>query len=156
MRLLDLLLIESAARKLHGRIDFRGLKISIENRKGSMRKGIDSDGKPWKNKMSYPYGYIRLTQSHRDGEHIDCFIGPNENAENVYVVHTNNANGDSDEDKCFLGFDSAEEAKKAFMSNYNHPKFFRSMNTLKFNDFKKKVLSTKENPKQIRASLCAY
>src|SRR6267142_1782052 len=96
---LDLL----ANRKLHDRIKFRGLSISIENRKGSIRKGVDKNGKAWKVKMTHAYGYIRMTEG-VDGDHVDCFIGPNENAKNVYIIHRQDPGMKVyDEDKCMVG-----------------------------------------------------
>lgn len=140
-----------AARKLEGRTTFRGLNISIENDKGSTRKGVDKDGTPWETTMTYPYGYIRKTEG-VDGDHVDCFLGPNEDAENVYVIHTNDpSTGKYDEDKCFLGFDSREDAKKAFLENYDDPKFFGEMDEIPFDDFKNKVLDTKDDPEKIEA-----
>src|SRR5712675_2337109 len=96
---LDLL----ANRKLHDRIKVRGLSISIENRKGSIRKGVDKNGKAWKVKMTWPYGYIRNSMG-VDGDHVDCFIGPNENAKQVYIIHRQDPDTKKyDEDKCLLG-----------------------------------------------------
>ena len=40
--------------KLDGRTEFRGLQISIENKKGSVRKGVDKDGTPWEQKCHIP------------------------------------------------------------------------------------------------------
>jgi hypothetical protein len=50
-----------------------------------------------------------------------------------------------------LGFDSAEEAKKAYLRQYNDPKFFGSMTELSFEKFKEKVLKTKTSPKMIKS-----
>lgn len=147
VQLLDVL----ANRKLHKRLKFRGLDISIENRKGSIRQGVGTDGKPWKTKLTYDYGYARMTEG-VDGDHVDVFIGPNENADNVYVIHTKDIKtGDFDEDKCMLGFNSASEAKKAFLENYDNPDFFLGMDTMSFDKFKKKVLATKDNPQKLVA-----
>lgn len=141
-----------ANQALHGRILFQGLNISIENRAGSVRSGTDPSGKPWATTMTYPYGYIRMTQG-VDGDHVDCFIGPNHKAKNAYVVHVKKPPTFEkfDEDKCFLGFDSADAAKKAFVENYNDPKFFGSMEQIPMEKFKEKVLATKDNPKRIAA-----
>ena len=101
--------------------------------------------------MSHSYGYIRMTEG-VDGDHVDVFLGGNEDAENVYVVHVKEPKtGDYDEDKCFVGFDSAEEAKKAFLANYDDPKFFGGMETIPFEKFKEKVLATKDEPQRIAA-----
>ena len=137
--------------KLDGRTTFQGLPISIENDRGSTRSGVDSDGKPWSVTMTYPYGYIRRTEG-VDGDHVDCFIGPNKEAPNVYVIHTvDPKTGKYDEDKVCLGFSNAQDAKQAFLENYSSPKFFGSLETLPFAEFKKKVLDTKDHPGKITA-----
>jgi hypothetical protein len=43
-----------------GRFIWNGLEIVIENPEGSVRSGIDSDGKSWETKMQNHYGYIRI------------------------------------------------------------------------------------------------
>lgn len=144
-----------AQRQLHGRMLFRGLNISIENRAGSVRKGVGSNGKPWQVKMTQPYGYIRMSEG-VDGDHVDCFVGPNENAANVYVIHIQDpATSTFDEDKCMLGFNTAAEAKACLLENYSNPKFFHSMDTIPFDEFKQKVLATKGNPQKLAACLSA-
>lgn len=135
-----------ANRKLHKRYKFQGLLISIENRKGSIRRG-----KTWKTKMTYDYGYIRKSMG-VDGDHVDCFIGPNANATTAFVIHTQNPRTKKyDEDKVMLGFDSAEEAKSAFLENYDKKEFFQSMDSIPMDAFKRKVLDTKEQPAKIAA-----
>lgn len=57
--------------KLQGRTKLYGMDISIENKKGSYRSGVDSDGHKWKCLMHYDYGYIRGTVG-TDGDHVDC------------------------------------------------------------------------------------
>lgn len=134
------------ARKLEDRLKFQGMNISIETDKGSTRKGIDDDGKPWAITMKHPYGYIRMTEG-MDGEHVDCYVGPNSDATHVYVIHQNFPDtGKYDEDKCMLGFDSAGAAKKAYLAHYNKPGFFGSMTALTLDEFKNKVYKTKHTP----------
>ena len=58
------------ARKLHYRTVFQGMKISIENKKGSYRSGVDSDGKPWRTKLCFPYGYL-IGAVGNDGDNLD-------------------------------------------------------------------------------------
>jgi len=70
-------------------------------------------------KMKFPYGYIRGTDG-ADGEQIDCYIGPDESAKDVYIVHQNNPDThEYDEDKCFLNFSSLDEARKAYLSHHS-------------------------------------
>ena len=49
---------------------FHGLKITIENKKGSTRRGIDGTGKRWKCKLPADYGYIKRTKR-ADGGPVD-------------------------------------------------------------------------------------
>jgi len=142
--------LKSAARKLHGRVTFRGLEISIENRKGSKRHWYDPHAdKHGTTTMLYPYGYIRKTVG-MDGDHVDVFVGPNESATHVYVVLTNKAPefDKADEEKCFLGFDSEADARKAFSAHYDNPKFFRSLRALTFEKFKENALATGEGERK--------
>lgn len=145
MRELSIDLVK-AAYKLQGRMKFQGLKISIENRKGSVRRGVDKDGHKWATKMTYAYGYIRMSDEVRrkgaDGDHVDCFIGPSRGSERVFVVHLNHADtGTFDEDKVFLGFDSAKEAKAAFNANYDAAgrKLFGGMTEMNMSHFKQRL-----------------
>lgn len=57
--------------KLQGRTKLYGMDISIENKKGSYRSGVDSDGHKWRTYMNYDYGYIRGTVG-VDKDHLDC------------------------------------------------------------------------------------
>jgi inorganic pyrophosphatase-like protein len=111
-------------RKLHYRRSFQDLPISVENRPGSIRRGFDKDGSPWETKMRFPYGYIPGTEG-TDGDALDVFVGPNENAAYAYVVHCMKPEtGDFDEDKVMLGFNSSERAEEVFRQHYDDPKFF--------------------------------
>lgn len=137
------------AYKLEGEATFQGLDIAIENGKGSVRSSVDANGKAWATTMSYPYGYIRSTMG-VDGDQVDCFLGPNPDALNAYVVHTNDQSGRKyDEDKVMLGWDSPEAALDAFLENYNDAKFFQNIETIPMDEFKAKVLATKDNPKPV-------
>ena len=116
-----------AQQKLDGHTSFQGLPISVENRKGSVRKGKCEKGKPhtcWRTKMQAHYGFLTNGMKGVDGDKLDIFIGPNPGARTAFVVHTKKAPTfkDFDEDKCFLGWNSAAEAKKAFVENYGKHK----------------------------------
>lgn len=93
-----------------GKCSIHGLTISIENPAGTVRK------KGWK-PLSAHYGYILRTEG-RDGEHVDCFIGPNPNSEVVFVVDQVHESGRFDEHKVMLGWSSKRAAKKAYLANY--------------------------------------
>jgi hypothetical protein len=51
-----------------------------------------------------------------------------------------------------LGFASAERAKAAYLTHYDNPKFFGSMKTMPFDEFKGKVLATKDKPGMVKAA----
>lgn len=100
-------------------IKLQGLDISIENPAGSVRSGTSSDGKQWRTKMNHHYGYIRKTLG-PDGDHVDVFIKPGtKTLSMIYIVNqVDPKTRKFDEHKCMLGFDSLEDAKKAYLSNY--------------------------------------
>ena len=67
--------------------------------------------------MNNTYGYIRGTKG-VDGDHIDVFLGPDMNSDMVYVVDQVNTDGSFDEHKVMIGFSSLEDARSAYLSNY--------------------------------------
>lgn len=146
----DELLIREAAHKIQGKTHFQGLPISIENKVGSVRKGVDKKtGEPWETKMKNPYGYIRHTEG-ADGDHLDCFLGPNKKAKYAYVIHTKKSDTDKfDEDKVMLGFDTPEQARRAFLRHYDDPQYYGSMTSIPMSKFKKIAASTFEDPRPL-------
>ncbi len=68
----------------------------------------------------------------------NCYVGPNKDADKVYVIDQMSAPEYTkhDEFKVMLGFDSAEEAKSAYLRHYTSPKFFGSMETMSMDGFK--------------------
>lgn len=101
-----------------GHVEIDGLEISIENPKGSMRRGKDPDGTPWETEMKNTYGYIKGTTG-VDGDKIDVFLSDNPTDGDVYVVDQYNKDGSFDEHKVMYGFTSATEAEAAYLSNYS-------------------------------------
>ena len=104
-----------------GHIRFGGYNYTIENPQGSYRSGVDENGKKWKQKMNNTYGYILGTKG-KDGDHLDMFINDKADLDswngNVYVVDQVFPDGSFDEHKVMYGFDSEEDARKAYLSNY--------------------------------------
>ena len=105
-----------------GHIKFGGYDFTIENPKGSERSGVDADGTPWRITMNNTYGYIR-GKIGKDGDHLDMFINDDADLDNwngtVYVVDQINYDWSFDEHKVMYGFNSEEEAKKAYRANYS-------------------------------------
>jgi hypothetical protein len=102
-------------RKGHIKVD--GLDITIEQPKGSIRRGTDANGKQWESEMHNTYGYIRGTES-VDGDHIDIFLSDNPTEGKVFVVDQVNKDGSFDEHKVMYGFSDMESARQAYLSNY--------------------------------------
>ena len=100
-----------------GHIKINGFDVTIEQPAGSVRSGKDASGKEWSQVMNNTYGYIRGTES-VDGDHIDVFLGPDMNSDMVYVVDQVNTDGSFDEHKVMMGFSSLEDARSAYLSNY--------------------------------------
>lgn len=100
-----------------GHIKINGFDVTIEQPAGSVRSGKDVNGKEWSVTMSNTYGYIRGTEG-VDGDHIDVFLGPDMNSDMVYVVDQVNTDGSFDEHKVMMGFSSLEDARSAYLSNY--------------------------------------
>ena len=103
-----------------GHVKVGTFDVTIENPKGSERSGTDANGKKWSVKMNNTYGYIRGTEG-VDGDHIDVFLAEDMDkwdGKYVFVVDQYNPDGTFDEHKVMLGFNSMEEARSAYLSNY--------------------------------------
>lgn len=143
--------------KLRGRMLFQGLPIAIENYAGDIRAGFDPDGKPWKTIMNMAYGYIKKTIG-ADNEGVDVYVGPNKRSKDVYVIkqhkiekvktwqtddcpdcrrHIWDCDCDQyyDEDKVMLGYDNVEDAKNAYLSQYNNMRFLGPIHQMTMNEF---------------------
>lgn len=109
-------------RKEH--ISFQGIPITIENKKGSMRRGFDAKGKAWECRLPADYGYIKRTIG-ADGDHVDVYIGPDKDSKQVFIINQHDhRTGKFDEHKAFVGYNSEREAAadyvKAFSDGYGH------------------------------------
>jgi predicted nucleotidyltransferase len=101
-----------------GHVKIDGMDVTIENPKGSIRKGRDADGKEWQSEMHNDYGYIRGTKA-VDNDHIDIFLSDDPEHGNVYVIdQVDPKTGKFDESKVMYGFSSEQEARDAYLSNY--------------------------------------
>lgn len=102
-----------------GRVTYKGLPLSIEQPRHSIREGVSRDGKPWRNRMAAHYGYIRGTRG-ADGDGVDVFIGPVPETERVFVINqVDPLSGDFDEHKVMLAFQDAASAKQAYLESYD-------------------------------------
>lgn len=102
-----------------GHIRLDGYNITIENPKGSVRRGTDSKGNAWENTLNNDYGYIRGTEG-VDGDHIDVYLSDNPSEGNVFVIdQVNPQTREFDEHKVMYGFNSPEEAREAYLANFS-------------------------------------
>lgn len=101
------------------KLSIGGLSVSVENAAGSIRSGQTKDGTTWSIKMPFDYGFINGTEG-ADDEELDCFVGPNKESPNVFVIDQGQptANG-FDEHKVMLGFNTEEEAVAAYKASYS-------------------------------------
>lgn len=108
------------ARPVQRQIVFQDIPISIENPKGSIRRGKDDNGKPWARRMAADYGYIKRTED-KDGDQIDVFVGPNKNSARVFVIdQVHHHNRQFDEHKCMLAFNTEQQALSAYRQSYGY------------------------------------
>lgn len=104
-----------------GHVQVGTFNITIENPKGSVRSGIDTEGNKWETTMQNTYGYIRGTEG-VDGDHIDVFLSEDIdgwNGRRVFVVDQYNEDGSFDEHKVMLGFNETDDAEAAYFANYD-------------------------------------
>lgn len=137
---------------LQGHTTRYGLPIAVENRVGSVRSGVDKDGKPWRTEMKAPYGYLKGTRG-ADGEGVDVYLGPDKKAPNAHVVHQKKDDGSYDEDKVILGVGDEEEAKKLYLAHYNTDKFLGPIKTVPIERLKELIASKKKKLVKISAPM---
>lgn len=132
---------------------FAGLPIAIENPARSIRTWKDGDN-IGTTTMLHDYGFIEGVAG-ADDEELDVYLGPDEAAPNVHIVHQRRAPwgpGDYDEDKTFLGFPDAGAAEAAFLAHRNDgTRAFDGMSVTPLETFKRK-LRTRQGQGKIRAS----
>lgn len=118
-------------------LEFQGLPISIENKVGSERHWKDGQGGTGTTKMLFAYGFIDGTLG-ADGDALDCFIGPDANAEMAFVIEQQNPqNGIYDEMKVMLGFSNEDDARDAYDAHYTRPDFRVNINPMDMGAFKR-------------------
>ena len=103
-----------------GRVKIGPFDVVIEQPLGSVRSGVDANGKAWETTMQNTYGYFGGTKG-VDGDAIDVFLGNDLDGWDgitVFVVDQYNPDGSFDEHKVMLGFNSQEEAEGAYFANY--------------------------------------
>lgn len=115
---------------------FQGMTIVIETPKGTIRSGRGPEGE-WSNVSPADYGFIEGTRG-ADGDEMDCYLGPDSSSEVVYVADQNRMESPKfDEHKCFLGYSSITEAKRAYLLGHSHgSKILRHITPMRMAKFK--------------------
>lgn len=124
--------------KVHAK--FQGRGISIETPKGGTRKATDGS---WEvPDMPADYGYWLGTEG-TDGDHVDVLVGPNPDSPHAFSIEQKNPEtGKFDEHKTFVGFDSPEAARAAYVGSFSDGKGearIRALHQYSVDDFLKKL-----------------
>ena len=97
-----------------GHLNLSGLSFTLENAKGSTRRGKDADGEMWEVVMPSTYGYLKGTEG-ADGDQVDAYIGEDPQSERVWVVDQVDADSrSSTSTRAFLGFTSHAQVKATY------------------------------------------
>lgn len=131
---------------------FAGLRVRVESKAGTVRRGTGPGGVPWETRMLFDYGYVVGSRG-SDGDEVDVYLGPHEDAPEAYIVHQRKAGewDEYDEDKVMLGFLSCEDAIEAYLQHYDDPRFLGDVTIMPMTLFVRKVMETKEQPGMIKA-----
>lgn len=105
-----------------GKVNYRGMRIRIENEKGSLRAEKDRFGVTRGVKMPAPYGYINGVLG-ADGMQMDCYLGKHPESPTVWVIDQDkfDASGEDkgfDEHKVMLCYAKAKRAIKDYLKSH--------------------------------------
>ena len=99
-------------------VSYRGLPITIEYKKGTIRSGVDREGNPWQQEMFHHYGYFEGIMG-ADGKELDVYYNPDGKSDKIFrVIQLDTLTGKFDEYKIMIGFDTIEDAKQGYLVHY--------------------------------------
>ena len=102
-----------------GHVKVHGLDVTIENAKGSIRRGTDPSGAAWEVEMPAHYGYIRRSEG-GDGEQVDVYVGEEPESSQVYVIDQIDPDtGRFDEHKVILGTRNLDDAYDLYTAGFS-------------------------------------
>ena len=100
------------------KVSYRGLPITIEHEKGTVRSGVDREGNPWQQEMFHHYGYFEGIMG-ADGKELDVYYNPDGKSDKIFrVIQLDTLTGKFDEYKIMIGFDTIEDAKQGYLVHY--------------------------------------
>lgn len=95
-----------------------GFDISIETPRGGTRKSKEDAPEQWVvPSMPAHYGYVKGIKG-ADGDHLDLFIGPEEDNGRFWVINQKNPDGTFDEHKLVTGVSSPEQAVQIYKDSF--------------------------------------
>jgi hypothetical protein len=138
---LETLLKHDHKHPIKAHTSMHGIPIAIENPKGSKRHWKDpSTGEKGATVMVHPYGFIKDVEG-ADGDELDVFVGPHKDSDKVFIINQRRTKDlrRFDEHKVMLGFLDEEEARAAYLKNYDRkgPKILGSLRVWTLERFKR-------------------
>lgn len=130
---------------LDGTINWHGIPIEIENKKGTVRSGFNHDGTHWKTLMKAHYGRIKKTEG-EDGDALDVYIGDDLFSDKVFVVKQMNPETDKfDELKFIIGVRDKDEAIRLYQAHYDRADYYGGIKELSLPEFKTYISQNRED-----------
>lgn len=126
--------------------DFQGLTVFVENPAGFVRHWENPhNGKAGDTRMLCDYGFITGTEG-KDGDALDCFVGPDHSAPMAYIIHQRKAPDfkDYDEDKIIFGVASKAEAIRVYLAHFDDPRYLGPVTAMPVAELRDKI-RRKEN-----------
>jgi len=100
------------------KVSYRGLPITIEYKKGTIRSGVDKEGNPWQQEMFHHYGYFDGIMG-ADGKELDVYYNLDGKSDKIFrVIQLDTLTKEFDEYKIMIGFDTIEDAKQGYLVHY--------------------------------------
>jgi len=100
------------------KVSYRGLSITIEYEKGTIRSGVDREGNPWQQEMFHHYGYFEGIMG-ADGKELDVYYNPDGKSDKIFrIIQLDTLTKEFDEYKIMIGFDTIEDAKQGYLVHY--------------------------------------
>jgi phage gp29-like protein len=94
-----------------------GIDITIDRPAGTVQNGVDQAGVPWTRTYTVDYGFVADTLG-GDGDAIDVFCGPNDDAKTAFWIVQYFADGVTfDEYKLMLGFNTMADAVACYSAH---------------------------------------
>jgi hypothetical protein len=127
------------------RYDFQGFDVVVEHPAGSTRKWDGGE-----TLMRFDYGYLDGFIG-ADKDDVDVYVGPDESAEWVYVIHQMKVPEfeQYDEDKVLIGFGSPDEAVEAYLAHYDDDRFYGGMSVMTPEQLRERLELQGERPGKI-------